>query len=506
MQRATLASVAVLLMLVQISAYAQIAPVPELMAYQGRLVRADGTPIADGTYAIRFSLWTASLFGAEVWNQSSNVQVRNGSFGVLLSNLTTTMFRFNRYLEIKIGTEAPLPRRQLTTVAHAFKADSVSDGAIRVTSFVNNAITRVKLGPDVVDTTKWLLGGNANASASSFLGTTNTQPLHLRVNNRVGARYVYAENTTNTYSSPNIIGGSEINLVDTGMVGETISGGGRDSITGIDSYNGAYAAFGAMGGGEGQRITGFAGVVMGGRRNDSRTEAAIAGGSDNWSRGLFAAVGGGSSNSVSSSASYGVIPGGLYSRVSGINSFAAGTFAVAGGDGTFAWASVVNADFSAPANNEFAVRAHGGVRIITAINSGGGQTAGVTLSASDSGWNSLSDRDAKTGFADIDREDFLNRFLPLPLSTWNYKSREDIRHLGPMAQDMYSAFGFGVDDRHISMVDADGSGLAALQGLARRLEAKRARLAALETENAELRKRLEGLTAAVEHLAKQPQK
>lgn len=59
----------------------------------------------------------------------------------------------------------------------------------------------------------------------------------------------------------------------------------------------------------------------------------------------------------------------------------------------------------------------------------------------------------------------------LPVSTWRYKwESDDVRHIGPMAQDFAAAFGFGNDDRSIQMVDAIGVLLLAVQALARRLD------------------------------------
>lgn len=52
-----------------------------------------------------------------------------------------------------------------------------------------------------------------------------------------------------------------------------------------------------------------------------------------------------------------------------------------------------------------------------------------------------------------------------------------------MPQDFYGPFQVGMDERHISMVEADGVALAAVQGLNRKLEETRA-------ENSELRKEL----------------
>ena len=55
-----------------------------------------------------------------------------------------------------------------------------------------------------------------------------------------------------------------------------------------------------------------------------------------------------------------------------------------------------------------------------------------------------------------------------------------------MAQDFYAAFNVGMDDKHISMVDADGVALAAIQGLNQKLNEK-------GTEIQELKARLERL-------------
>jgi hypothetical protein len=118
-------------------------------------------------------------------------------------------------------------------------------------------------------------------------------------------------------------------------------------------------------------------------------------------------------------------------------------------------------------------------------------TAGVTLLAGDSTWNAVSDRNAKTNFQPVDPLDILNKLAALPLTTWNYKTRQDIRHIGVMAQDFWAAFGgLGADDKHISTVDADGVAFAAIQGLYRKIQAVEAENAALRNKNAELENRL----------------
>jgi len=78
----------------------------------------------------------------------------------------------------------------------------------------------------------------------------------------------------------------------------------------------------------------------------------------------------------------------------------------------------------------------------------------------------ISSADAKADFSPIDSREVLEKLAGIPIQTWRYKSEnEDMRHLGPTAQDFYDAFGLGPSRRGIATVDADGVALAAIQGL-----------------------------------------
>jgi hypothetical protein len=186
----------ILMLMLAVGAFGQITAVPNSMNFQGRLAKPDGTPVANGNYSIRFSLWSAATAGTERWSQTVNpVAVRNGTFAVLLSNFPPTAFDGDNWLEIKIGTNTPLtPRQQLVSVAYAMKAGKVPDGSIGTTQIANNAITSAKIADgtitnaDLVSGTlnplAWLLGGNSGTNpASQFLGTTDNQALAFRTNN-----------------------------------------------------------------------------------------------------------------------------------------------------------------------------------------------------------------------------------------------------------------------------------------------------------------------------------
>jgi hypothetical protein len=108
-----------------------------------------------------------------------------------------------------------------------------------------------------------------------------------------------------------------------------------------------------------------------------------------------------------------------------------------------------------------------------------------------------SDRHAKENFAPVDAREVLDKVAALPITTWNFKDLKDGRHIGPMAQDFYAAFGLGGSDATITTVDPDGVALAAIQGLNQKLEVRSQksedRIQKLEAENAELKARLEKL-------------
>jgi hypothetical protein len=113
-------------------------------------------------------------------------------------------------------------------------------------------------------------------------------------------------------------------------------------------------------------------------------------------------------------------------------------------------------------------------------------------------FNPTSDVNLKESFAPVNGRDVLASLVNIPITSWNFKSDEKgVRHIGPMAQDFYAAYGVGRDDLHISTTDADGVALAAIQGLNEIVEEKDAEIEALQAQNAELEARLTALEQAM---------
>ncbi|MCK4606915.1 MAG: hypothetical protein KAU35_06430 [candidate division Zixibacteria bacterium] len=103
-------------------------------------------------------------------------------------------------------------------------------------------------------------------------------------------------------------------------------------------------------------------TVGGGFLNQATEESAtVSGGSGNSATFPRATVGGGWCNHASGYNA--TVPGGNQNEASGTNSFAAGRRAKAINDGAFVWGDNTSADFASTGDNQFLVRASGGVGI-----------------------------------------------------------------------------------------------------------------------------------------------
>jgi hypothetical protein len=322
------------------------------------------------------------------------------------------------------------------------------------------------------------------ANTSGWSTLVSGQPFDVRVNGARGLRVDPASDGSN--QSPNVIGGIADNTVTPGVHSAVIGGGGRGTPSDPATAN---------------RVTDHQGTVDGGANNQAgdgtgtvgdATLATVGGGGNNTATGEAATVGGGFFNSASGKRAS--VPGGDANVAAGDYSFAAGRAAKANHEGAFVWAdSITNLfgtgpeDFTSTAQNQFSVRATGGARFVSAVDLFGDPTAGVSLAPGGGSWSSLSDEASKRAIEPTSGLEVLRKLDSVPISTWSYRSQDDsVRHIGPMAQDFFRAFGVGENRRHISTVDADGVALAAIKGLSRKLREERRRRHELEARVAAL--------------------
>ncbi len=332
--------------------------------------------------------------------------------------------------------------------------------------------------------------GNTASGAGAFVGGGG-----IYYNDLYG-EWAFASNIASGIAS--VVGGG---------VGNKASGN-YSAVCGGDG-NRASVSLSTVGGGSGNMASGEYATVGGGWSNKAKGSlSTVGGGSNNEAYGNLSTVGGGGGNMASGE--YATVPGGEGNTASGDYSFAAGYRAKADHHGAFVWADYSPlAEIHSPGPNTFTVRASG---IWFGYNSSPSiprehfieTSTGAYLSVGGT-WVNASDRNAKENFSPVDPEKILEKLVSIPISTWNYKAQDpSIRHIGPMAQDFYRAFGVGEDDKHISTIDADGVALSAIQGLHRTIKKQRKTIEELKRqieiqkmEIEELKRRLSTIEAMV---------
>lgn len=148
-------------------------------------------------------------------------------------------------------------------------------------------------------------------------------------------------------------------------------------------------------------------------------------------------------------------------------------------------------------NNEWSLNAHdsdfrmtpaGSATVAMTIFPTGNVTIAGTLTQN-------SDRNSKENFRTLDHKALLQKIAALDITEWNFKyEKDEVRHIGPMAQDFHKVFGLGERDDRIAPLDTSGVALAAVQGLQKELAERDRRIAELES-------RLERLDALTQQIA-----
>ena len=121
------------LLVVPTVAFAQV---PGSMTQQGRLLNADGTPVATGA-EVTFSVYDAATGGALIWEGTQNVDLdETGFYSTVLGDasnpLDASVFAGGAaYITLSVAGGAEMaPRHQLTSVPYAAIAGSIADGSI----------------------------------------------------------------------------------------------------------------------------------------------------------------------------------------------------------------------------------------------------------------------------------------------------------------------------------------------------------------------------------------
>jgi hypothetical protein len=230
--------------------------------------------------------------------------------------------------------------------SNAVTSANLADGAVTSAAIADGSISAADVNAGSFSNVFWKTDGNAGTTpGAQFVGTTDNQPLELKVNNQRGLRL---EPTALT-DTVNVIGGSARNFVGAGVVGATIGGGGSGDYgaatnrveANFGTVSGGLlntiqpnASFATIGGGSQNRIYTNASnaTIVGGQGNTIQLnayDATVAGGrwNDIGTNSNDSAIGGGNDNNIAANSTYATIAGGIYNNI-GVN---CGDSAIGGG-------------------------------------------------------------------------------------------------------------------------------------------------------------------------------
>ena len=297
------------------------AQVPAVMNYQGRLV--NGTNLYQGAVGLSLQLWSAPTGGSLLGEDSNTVAVVDGLYSTVLGD------------------------------------DMPADSLARVLNDNTNVYVRVLVNGVALSPRERL----ASAAYAVIPGLKGVGNLQAGVHSAVGGG-----ETNIAYGAASVIGGGCANLVGTNAREAVIGGGERNWIE-------TEASWTVIGGGLNNHIVtqSYCSVIGGGAGNCITTLCA------------YSVIGGGWSNKVRNYTDYAAIPGGQENEAGGDFAFAAGRRAKSNHQGSFVWADSTDADFSSTANNQFLIRAAGGVGIGTNATPAMLTVAGSVQAASLSG-------------------------------------------------------------------------------------------------------------------------
>ncbi|MGA2622324.1 MAG: tail fiber domain-containing protein [Bacteroidota bacterium] len=519
------------------------AQVPQIISYQGYLAGTTGVGVT-ATLPMTFRIFSDSTAANPLLKQIfAGVQVTRGVYSVVL-DVSSLSFTAPYWLEVEVGGEILSPRTRLTCAPYALRArasdtadyakaapgisyidssriaGTIPDNIVTSAKIFDGTIQRSDVQPsfkapysDTADAARNVAGivpvanGGTGSSTQNFVDLTSDQDIggakrfsrsiNTLMAYQIGGANVLSNSwttlsvgaATGTGGSANCFVGDSAGYSNAGVEGNTFVGSraGRSNFIGIEnSFFGRDAGFSNQ---------------MGVTNSYFGSQAGFSCNADGNS---FFGYSAGYYTTQSQNSFFGADAG--YNNSTGRNNTflgcSTGWFNTTGRDNTYVGfdaygsaaitnASAIGDSASVHASNTmvfgnvivnrwgFGVDAAAGHAIEVGTNSSNGNGAYLTIGGT---WTNASDRNKKENFTAVDGKELLIKIERLPISMWNYKGEsQDIRHIGPMAQDFYGLFHLGNDDKHISTIDPAGVALAAIQELTRKNEELTKRVSELES-------------------------
>lgn len=123
------------LVCISVMVFSVHAEIPQMVSYQGKVTDSDGTPVADGTYTMRFRIYDAASGGNLEWDSGNqSVAVNGGIFNVLLGEspqpALNLPFDEDYWLLVTVEGDDQTPRQRLGSVGCAYMASGLVPGTL----------------------------------------------------------------------------------------------------------------------------------------------------------------------------------------------------------------------------------------------------------------------------------------------------------------------------------------------------------------------------------------
>ncbi len=158
-----------------------LAQVPQKLGYQGRLLKADGTP-ESGSTTLVFKLFDGST---EVWSETQTVALTDGYYAIELGDVAALPANiFNGHelaLELTANGAALSPRQRVTSVPYAMACTNLTGGTVNASSVTVGGSSGVSLsssgitvnGTAIVDGSGAFQISQASAGSSGLLSSSD---------------------------------------------------------------------------------------------------------------------------------------------------------------------------------------------------------------------------------------------------------------------------------------------------------------------------------------------
>ncbi|MBI4325198.1 MAG: tail fiber domain-containing protein [Chloroflexi bacterium] len=309
---------------------------PDGNNYFGPSVLASGQAISNGLFTATLDFGAGAFNGGNYWLEIGVRTNGGGGYTTLnpLQSVTPAPYAIFSGTATTATTSGAVGPNGVNGVAlqnNAVTSPKIAGGQVvksltagantlydNVTLAAGNNVTITPSGQTVTiaaSASGWSLAGNAGTTpGANFIGTSDNQPVEVRVN---GQRALRLE--PGGFGAPNVIGGSPINFVTSGVMGATIGGGGAANNSWTNSVT---ESFGTVGGGI-KNIAGGVATVGGGERNTaSGARSTVSGGDNNTASFQDATIGGGSANAANNT--FATVGGGVNNTASGLKATVAG--------------------------------------------------------------------------------------------------------------------------------------------------------------------------------------